>query len=198
MMSSPEWYVELVHNRSSFTRTARLTDLSSVQGSKDGKTAWKLRKAAMEEVENVLKRCSGLLDTSKMKPIVELLRALRERLSDSQSNLKPVAARLIGCILSSVDAASQGKLGRVVYAPLINAAMNDKKKNMHDAAMEALRVGTSLAALEGEGPNEQALESFVVALAGELDESEFKVGAVRHTSDCVFIPDVLMDRFYTG
>jgi hypothetical protein len=147
----------------------------SLQGSKDGKTAWKARKAAMEEVEAALKRCSGLLDTSSMKPLVDLLRALRERLSDSQGNLKPVAARIIGSILASVDKSSQGKLGKVVYAPLINAAMNDSKKVMHDAAMEALRFGTSIAAIEGEGPNDLSLEAFVVALAGELNESEFKV-----------------------
>lgn len=129
----------------------------------------------MEDVESALKRCSGLLDTSKPKPLVELLRALRERLSDSQGNLKPVAARLIGIILSKVDAPSQGRLGRVVYSPIINAAMNDKKKNMHDAAMEALQVGTSLPALEGGGPNEGSIEPYVAALVVEMDESEFKV-----------------------
>lgn len=129
----------------------------------------------MEEVEGVMKRCSGLVETSRMKPLVELLRALRDRLTDSQSNLKPVAARLIGSILGHVDAASQGKLGKIVYAPLINSAMNDNKKNMHDASMEALRVGTSLAAIEGEGPNDYALEPFIHCLAGELGESEFKV-----------------------
>jgi hypothetical protein len=132
----------------------------------------------MEEVEGALKRCSGLLDTSNLKPLVELLRALRERLSDSQSNLKPVSARLIGSILSSVDATSQGKLGKIVFGPLINSAMNDSRKIMHDASMEALRVGTSLAPLEGEGPNDQALESFIASLAGELDESEFKVSSL--------------------
>ena len=146
-----------------------------MQGSKDGKTAWKARKAAMEDVESALKRCTGLLDTSRPKPLVDLLRALRERLSDSQSNLKPVASRLIGSILSSVDKVSQGRMGKIVYGSLINAAMHDNKKNMHDAAMESLTVGTSLAPLEGEGLNEQSLEAFVNALVGELEESEFKV-----------------------
>ena len=129
----------------------------------------------MEEVDAALKRCSGMIDTTKMKPLVDILRALRERLGDSQGNLKPVAARLIGSILSFSDKQSQGKLGKVVYAPLINAAMNDNKKNMHDASMGALRVGTSMNSLEGEGPNSLALEPFVVALVGELGESELKV-----------------------
>ena len=129
----------------------------------------------MEDVDAALKRCNGMIDTSRMKPLVDLLRALRERLSDSQGNLKPVAARLIGSILGASDVNAQGKLGKVVYAPLINAAMNDGKKNMHDAALEALRVGTSVPALEGKGINEHSMESFVVALVAELGESEFKV-----------------------
>jgi hypothetical protein len=132
----------------------------------------------MEEVETVLKRCSGLLDTSSLKPLVDLCRVLYERLSDTQSNLKPVAARLLGSVLSSVDASAQAKLGKLVYAPLINSAMNENKKMMHDAAMEALRTGTSLHALEGEGVNNQALLPFVSGLAAELDESEYKVSSI--------------------
>lgn len=66
-------------------------------------------------------------------------------------------------------------MGKIVYSSLINTAMNDNKKIMHDAAMEALRIGTALNPLEGDGPNEQSLEAFVIALVGELEESEFKV-----------------------
>lgn len=144
-------------------------------GSKASKTAWKARKAALEEVEVALKGCSGLLDTSSLKSLVNLCRELNERLSDTQSNLKPVAARLLGSILSRLDAPSQGKLGKVVYRPLISSAMNENKKVMHDAAMESLRLGTSLHALEGEGINILAIEPFVAALAVELDDSEYKV-----------------------
>lgn len=144
-------------------------------GSKEGKTSWKARKAAMEEVDSVMRRCVGLLDTTALRPLVDLLRALRDRLSDSQSNLKPVAARLIGRILSATDAISQAKLGKVVFGPLINAAMNDSRKIMHDAALEALQIGTSRPKLEGGTANEQVLEPFLIGLVGELDESDFKV-----------------------
>lgn len=129
----------------------------------------------MEEVEAALEHCAGLLDTNKLRPLVELLRALRDRLSDSQSNLKPVAARLMGVILSVVDGPSQAKLGKAAYGPLINCAMNDTRKVMHDACMEALGVGTSLPKVEGGGTNVQALEPFVLGLVGEMDESDFKV-----------------------
>lgn len=129
----------------------------------------------MEDVSNALKRCNGLLDTTNMKPLVSLCRELCERLSDTQSNLKPVAARLLGSVLSSVNASAQAKLGKVIYPPLINSAMNENKKMMHDAAMESLRKATSLHPIEGEGINRQAIISFVSALAMVLDESEYKV-----------------------
>ena len=129
----------------------------------------------MEDVENALKRCNGLLDTTDVRPYVSLCRELCERLSDTQSNLKPVAARLLGAVLSSVDAASQAKLGKVIFAPLINSAMNENKKMMHDAAMEALTKATSLHPIEGEGINQQAIIPFVSALAMVLDDSEYKV-----------------------
>eukprot|EP00980_Cylindrotheca_fusiformis_P018775 scaffold6257_cov144-Cylindrotheca_fusiformis.AAC.1 len=164
-------------------------------GSKESKTSWKARKGAMEEVESVLQRCSGLLDTSNLKPLIELCRELCERLSDTQSNLKPVAARLLGSVLSSVDASSQAKLGKIVYANLINSAMNENKKMMHDAAMESLRNGTSLHALEGEGVNDQALLPFVAALAAELDETEYKASGISDVlsltqSFAEFLPDL--------
>ena len=153
-------------------------DCLSRMGSKDGKTAWKARKVALEDVEKALKNTSGLLDTSKMRPLVELLRAMRDRLTDTQINLKPIAARLIGLVLSSVEGEAQGKLGKVVYAPVMNAAMNDKRKVMNDAAMEALQKSISIPEIEGEGFNEHSLEPFVVALIGELDESEFKSAGI--------------------
>jgi hypothetical protein len=150
-------------------------DCIARMGSTDGKTSWKARKAALDDLDDVMKRCTGLLDTNKLKPLVDLLRAVRDRLADSQSNLKPVAARLIGVILSATDPASQARLGKVVYAPLINSAMNDSRMIMHDACMEALKIGTSLPKLQGGGPNVQALEPFLLGLVGELDESDFKV-----------------------
>lgn len=124
-----------------------------------------------------MKRCTGLLNVSgpRLKFIVDLLRALRDRLSDTQINLKPVAARVISALLTSVDKATQAKLGRIVYAPLINASMNDIKKAMREATLEALRSGTIASALEGGGINEEALEPFVAALVAEVNEASARV-----------------------
>jgi len=150
------------------------SDCLTRMGSKEGKTAWKARKSALEDVEKAVKNSSGLLDTSRLRPLVDLMRAMRERLSDSQSNLKPLAARLIGLVLGAVEDEAQGKLGKVVYGPIMNAAMNDKRKIMNDAAMEALIKSTSIPEVKGKGFNEHSLEPFVVALTMELDRSEFK------------------------
>ena len=150
------------------------SDCISRMGSKDGKTSWKARKGALEDVEKALKSNRGLLDTSILKPLMDLLRAMRERLSDSQSNLKPLAARLIGLLLGSVEGEAQGKLGKLVYGPIMNAAMNDKRKVMNDAAIEALKKGISIPEIKGEGLNENSLEQFVIALTAQLDGSEFK------------------------
>jgi len=154
------------------------SDCLSKMGAKDGKIAWKARKAALEDVEKALKNTSGLLDTSKIRSLVDLLRAMKERLTDTQINIKPIAARLIGLILGSVEGEAQGKLGKVVYAPIMNAAMNDKRKVMHDAAMEALQNSVSIPEIKGGGLNEQSLEPFVIALTGALDESEFKSAGI--------------------
>jgi hypothetical protein len=145
--------------------------------SKEGKTAWKVRKEALDEVEMTLKRITGLVNVSgsHSKNVVDLTRALRDRLSDTQINLKPVAARTIAALLSVVDKSTQAKLGRIVYAPLINAAMNDIKKPMRDAALEALRSGTMASELLGGGINEEALEPFIVALVGEVTEASARV-----------------------
>ena len=124
-----------------------------------------------------LKRVTGLVNVSgsRSKIVVDLTRALRDRLSDTQINLKPVAARIIAELLSVVDKSTQAKLGRIVYAPLINAAMNDIKKPMRDAALEALRSGTMASELLGGGINEEALEPFIVALVGEVTEASARV-----------------------
>ncbi|CAJ1952945.1 unnamed protein product [Cylindrotheca closterium] len=153
-------------------------DCIDKMGSKESKTSWKARKAAMEDVSSALKQCNGLLDTTNIKQLVALCRELCERLSDTQSNLKPVAARLLGTVLSLVDAPAQVKLGKVIYAPLINSAMNENKKAMHDAAMEALQKATTLHPIEGEGINSQVIIPFVSALAMVLDESEFKASGL--------------------
>lgn len=151
-------------------------------GSKEGKTAWKHRKQALEDVGAALEKCSGLISTSPQSlyaGLVELVRAMKDRLSDSQSNLKPIAAKNIGSLLSRCDRVAQAKLGKLVFGPLINAAMTDNKKMMRDGAIMALQVGTDLHAMEGGGSNPLALDCLVGCLVAQLKDSDFKAGGLH-------------------
>lgn len=124
-----------------------------------------------------MKNCSGLIETnpSQRKKLTELSRAVRDRLSDTQINLKPVAARTLGRLLSLVDKSTQAKLGKLIYGPLIAGAMNDIKKPMREACLEALQIGTSAPSIEGGKLNEEALESLVSALVSEVNETSTRV-----------------------
>lgn len=133
----------------------------------------------MDDVDAAIKGSSGLLETgpAQMKDLVELTRALRDRLSDTQINLRPVAARTVGALLSAVEKSCQAKLGRLVYSQLISAAMNDIKKPMRDASLEAIRAGITTSSLDVGGLNELALEGVVSALVAEVNDSSVRVRA---------------------
>ncbi len=150
-----------------------------LQGTLSGKAAWKQRKEALDEVERALTECGGLVDagSNQRKKLADLSRALKDRLSDTQINLKPVAARGIGTLLSSLESSVQAKLGRIAYSPLINAAMTDIKKPMRDACLTALRAGTSLHSTEGNGLNIEAVEPLISAVISEVTESTTRVSA---------------------
>ncbi|GKY99911.1 hypothetical protein MPSEU_000944700 [Mayamaea pseudoterrestris] len=163
-------------------------DIISRLGSKEGKTAWKERKDALEEVESALKRCSGLIETSNsnLKQVIDLTRALEQRLSDTQMNLKPIASSVIARLLSVVDSQTQAKIGKIVFSQLINSAMNDIKKPMRDSCLKALQSGVTPSSLDSGNINVDALEVFVSSLIGEVNEVATRAGGLT---------DVLMFLF---
>ncbi len=99
-------------------------------------------------------------------------------MGDSQSNLKPLAAKNIALILGSVDGVAQAKLGKIVYGPLIAAAINDNKKIMRDASMDALEKATTKSEIDGGGVNRYAMEPLMSACASELLETGQKVSTL--------------------
>ena len=117
-----------------------------------------------------------------MKQLSDLTRGLRDRLTDLQINLRPSAARLVGSLLSLVDKSSQAKLGKLVFPALINEAMNDIKKPMRDASIEAIQTSIKASQLDGGGVNVLSLEALVVALVSEVNEA-----AVRVRFICMFV-----------
>jgi len=161
------------------------TDLNAVlqdriisrMNSKEGKTAWKIRKEAIEELSAALKGCNSLIDASssqKLRFLIELARALRDRLSDTQTNLRPLAARTVGEFLENLDKSSKGRIGKIVYPTLMGSAINEIKKPMRDAAMEALRSGTKSSSLEGSGSNRESLEALFVSFADVFNENALR------------------------
>ncbi|KAL3774149.1 hypothetical protein ACHAW5_010603 [Stephanodiscus triporus] len=160
------------------------SDYLSRLNSTEGKVAWKIRRDALEEIKVNVDKCGGLIatDGSSFPPLKQLFSALGSRLNDSQSNLKPVAATLIGTILSHVDDDSQAKLGRSIFVALLSAAMNDMKKTMREAALSALSKGTERPKQNGGGTNLVAIESLIICLESALSDAALKSSG---------LPDVL-------
>lgn len=144
--------------------------------STEGKTAWKIRRDAMEEIRVGVEKCGALIATegNSFLSLKQLFAALRSRLNDSQSNLKPAAASLIGMLLNHVDDDSQAKLGKIVFAALIHAAANDMKKTMREAAIAALAMGTESSVHNGGGTNLIATECFIICLESTMSEATLK------------------------
>lgn len=145
-------------------------------GTKDGKNSWKIRKSAMDEVETALSKSNGMISTAKkeMNYVISVAKALRERLGDSQSNLKPVAASLLGKLLSSVDGPSQSRLGKLVFPMLLSGALSDNRKPMRDTCIIALENATTKLAIHNGGTNSQSMEVMMNVLPSCLKDSQYK------------------------
>ena len=162
-------------------------DIVSKMNSKDGKAAWKMRKEAIEEVSTSLKSCNGLLDASgaNLRFMVELCRALRDRLTDTQINLRPLAARTIGDLVSKVDKPTQSRLGKIVFPALVNSSMHDIKKPVRDAAIDAITSGVRSSSLEGSEPNEDSLEALFVAFTSEFNDTALRSTGLADLLSCL-------------
>lgn len=142
----------------------------------DGKNSWKIRKEALEEVQREANKCCGLLSTdgNAYTMLKEVMVALRSRMNDSQSNLKPLAATTMESLLSRLDETSQAKLGKIVFPSLVSAATNDMKKTMRDVSLSALQAGTRHPEQSGGGVNILALDALIVSLLSELSDAALK------------------------
>ena len=140
------------------------------------KKSWRNRKEALDEVSAALDKCCGLLSTegNAFSQLKQLATNLRLRINDSQSNLKPLAASVIGSLLTHLDDAAQAKVGSVVFPALVNAAINDMKKTMRDAAVSALVLGTDRSKQNGGGTNASSVEAFILSLESDLSDAALK------------------------
>lgn len=102
-----------------------------------------------------------------LQACAEVLKALKARLADSQSNLKPIAAAAIADVLVSLEPTALPKFFRLVGEPLLNAT-SDNKKVMRDAALAAVESILTLGKGPGQAAHPVVLEAMLPALASAL------------------------------
>ncbi len=118
-------------------------DISSVlqvgylktMGLTKGKDAWKGRKAAIEDVIAACKASGQYIEANRAA--ADVIKGLKERLSDSQSNLKPLAASAIAEVMVSLPTDVAPKFCRLFHEALLGC-ISDNKKLMREAAISAL------------------------------------------------------------
>ena len=112
----------------------------------EGKTSWQNRKNAIEAVIAACERSGHYLEVTPGAPavaLVDLLKALKARLNDTQANLKPLAAAAIGHLIASLEPEAGAKHLRPVAGGLVGG-LGDNKKPMRDATVAALNMAVSL------------------------------------------------------
>ena len=136
-----------------------IADLSQTSG----KNSWELRKAAMEGVIQACERSGHFIEGNAAAK--SLMRTLKERLNDTQANLKPLAATTMGHLLRSLEGEKSVKILRIISGPLL-AGVADNKKSMRDATIAALQM-VVMYGCQGDGtkPDANLVGSLVPALA---------------------------------
>jgi hypothetical protein len=114
-----------------------LSELNNV----DGKNSWQNRKGALEALVAACERSGHYLEGNK--PTIEIIRALKPRMNDTQANLKPIAASAIGHFVASLELDVAVKVLRMMAGPLLGG-LADNKKTMKDATIAALQVAVTL------------------------------------------------------
>jgi cytoskeleton-associated protein 5 len=136
-----------------------VADLSST----NGKNSWEARKAAMEAIVQACERSGHFVEGN---PFAKgLLKSLKERLNDTQANLKPLAATTMGHVIRAMDLESSVRAFRVLSGPLL-AGVADNKKSMRDATLAALTMVVTQGIVENATrPDANLVGALVPALA---------------------------------
>jgi hypothetical protein len=113
--------------------SADLKPLLKDIGASGDKNAWKVRNTALDGVQKLLKAAGGAIET---KGCLELIRALKLRLKDSNANLKVKATLILGAVGNSIGPKC-AKLSKYVMEDLVLCA-SDNKKTMRDAVIDTL------------------------------------------------------------
>ena len=129
----------------------------------DGKESWKKRKEAIEGVIAACERSGFYLDATK--GTVEVAKALKARLADTNANLKPLAANAIASIIASLEPENGAKLLRAVASALVST-LGDNKQQMRSATIASLQMIVTLG--NASGPVHPLLLNVLVPFLGEM------------------------------
>lgn len=114
----------------------------------DSKTSWQNRKIALESIISSCENSGYFIEANKGTS--EILKAVKNRINDTQANLKPIAVTAIGKIIASLAPESGCKYLRVVSSDLIGG-LADNKNAMRNATIAAMQMAVTLNATPGEG-----------------------------------------------
>ncbi len=131
-----------------------------------GKDAWKGRKAAIEDIIAACKASGQHIEANRAA--ADVVKGLKERLSDSQSNLKPLAASAIAEVMVSLPTDAAPKFCRLFHEALLGC-ISDNKKLMREAAISALDC---ILAAHGQLIMEQFVAPLTVALGSTVGCTE--------------------------
>ena len=98
----------------------------------DGKDSWQVRKAAMEKILEACNISGHYIEFNKTS--TETLKQLKQRLSDTQSNLKVLAIQTISHLIASFSAEKALKAVKPFIQSIL-LGLTDNKKPMRDATV---------------------------------------------------------------
>mmetsp|Transcript_14415 Transcript_14415/g.21637 ORF Transcript_14415/g.21637 Transcript_14415/m.21637 type:complete len:2162 (-) Transcript_14415:214-6699(-) len=128
----------------------------------EGKNSWQNRKSAMEAIIQVCERSGHYIAGNATAK--EVIKALKDRLNDTQANLKPLGASALGHLISSLEPEYSARVLRVIAGPLIGGVA-DNKKAMRDASVQSLQMIVSCCKGECATPDANLFGALVPALS---------------------------------
>ncbi len=140
-----------------------------------GKDAWKVRKAVIEDIIAACKASGQHIEANRAAAGV--IKGLKERLSDSQSNLKPLAASAIAKVMVSLPTDAAPKFCRLFHEALLGC-VSDNKKLMREAAISALN---QILAAHRQHIMEQFVAPLTVALGSCIGRTELMGWLSKHS-----------------
>jgi cytoskeleton-associated protein 5 len=113
-----------------------LNDMSSTEG----KDSWQVRKSSIEKVSQACETSHFYVEMNRFIP--DLLKSLKARFLDTQSNLRPLALSTLAKVIISLDDEAAIKAIRASVGSVLGS-VSDSKKVIKDAAIAALETMVS-------------------------------------------------------